>query len=562
MAPSEIWTDVFFLSGVLSCLLADDYSRGPFEYDVLDGKVGALDGKMGALDGKVGALDEVIKANVKATDDKMKALETKLGSMESMMSHIVKLLEVSSDVEEEAGRGHFIYPSILLKCTPLPKSNLVLSLNDRFAHSAPRGDSSRTMGPRKPVEGEPSISVEADCPKSGLGIPAGPLMTGVGAPLSTPLRPVMDRLTGIERPCEPSPTSYARTVGELVVDLLDISQVMKQAAKAHGHAPEGVARRGFDCPMRREMTAYGDGLGARGSLPLPLGLDSLYFAADCWVAYPNHNKAFYIYTDASDYQLEAVIMTKLHPTQRNCSTIEKELLLIVMTLKTYKTMPYGADLQIYIDHKTLLFKNFNTMQRVVHNRSPEFKANFQTYVKNDYQVKTVQTTAHNRTQANAICERMHITVQQLINIYQLLLRRTREDARAIVDRALSTASHALRINISRSLGNNTPGALAFGRDTLLDLPFIADWQAVRENRRLLIDENLRRSNQKRRTFDYQPGQQVLKRRPGILRKLGGPRFDGPFEIVSVHVNGNATIRLSPSVTERVNIRRLKPYRVP
>ncbi|EJK78114.1 hypothetical protein THAOC_00001, partial [Thalassiosira oceanica] len=84
--------------------------------------------------------------------------------------------------------------------------------------------------------------------------------------------------------------------------------------------------------------------------------------ADCWVAYPNHNKAFYIYTDASDYQLAAVIMTKLHPTQRNCSIIEKELLLIVMTLKTYKTMPYGADLQIYIDHKTLLFKNFNTMQ--------------------------------------------------------------------------------------------------------------------------------------------------------------------------------------------------------
>ncbi|EJK69288.1 hypothetical protein THAOC_09464, partial [Thalassiosira oceanica] len=201
-------------------------------------------------------------------------------------------------------------------------------------------------------------------------------------------------------------------------------------------------------------------------------------------------------------------------------------------------------------------------KRVVHDGGPEFKANFQTYVQNKYQVKTVQTTAHN-PQANAICERMHLTVQQLINIYcDLNQPRTREDARAIVDRALSTASHALRINISRSLGNNTPGALAFGRDMLLDLPFIADWQAVRENRRLLIDENLRRSNQKRRTFDYQPGQQVLKRRPGILRKLGGPRFDGPFEIVSVHVNGNATIRLSPSVTERVNIRRLKPYRVP
>jgi len=199
-------------------------------------------------------------------------------------------------------------------------------------------------------------------------------------------------------------------------------------------------------------------------------------------------------------------------------------------------------------------------KRVVHDGGPEFKAAFQSHIQDKYQAKTVQTTAHN-PQANAICERMHLTVQQLINIYCDINRpTTREHARAIVDRALSTASHALRINISRSLGNNSPGALAFGRDMLFDLPFIADWQAVRENRKLLIDENLRRSNQKRRAFDYQPGQKVLKRRPGILRKLGGPRFDGPFDIVSVHVNGNATIRLSPSVTERVNIRRLKPYR--
>ena len=68
-----------------------------------------------SLNDKMGALEEdvhSIKADVKATnnkmealDEKMEALETKLGSVEGMMTHIVKLLEASGDVEEEAGDG-------------------------------------------------------------------------------------------------------------------------------------------------------------------------------------------------------------------------------------------------------------------------------------------------------------------------------------------------------------------------------------------------------------------------------------------------------------------------
>ena len=124
-------------------------------------------------------------------------------------------------------------------------------------------------------------------------------------------------------------------------------------------------------------------------------------------------------------------------------------------------------------------------------------------------VTTVQTTSHNPT-ANGICERMHLTVQQLIRIYtNLHPPKTLEQARSIVDKALGAASHALRISMTRTLGHNSPGALAFGRDMLLDVPFIADWEAVREKRKLIIDKNLRRMNQKRRCFDYQPGQQVL-----------------------------------------------------
>ena len=35
---------------------------------------------------------------------------------------------------------------------------------------------------------------------------------------------------------------------------------------------------------------------------------------------------------------------------------------------------------------------------------------------------------------------------------------------------------------------------------------------------------------------------------------------GPFVIVSVHVNGTVVIQRQPNVEERINIRRLKPFR--
>ncbi len=89
-------------------------------------------------------------------------------------------------------------------------------------------------------------------------------------------------------------------------------------------------------------------------------------ARDTLLTYLDFNKKFTIYTDASDFQLGAVIMQegrplafyscKLAAVQKNYSTSEKEMLSIVETLKEFWNILLGYEIEVFMDHANLAFE--------------------------------------------------------------------------------------------------------------------------------------------------------------------------------------------------------------
>ena len=93
-------------------------------------------------------------------------------------------------------------------------------------------------------------------------------------------------------------------------------------------------------------------------------------ARETLLSYPDFSKLFDIHTDASHYQLGAVISQngkpiafysrKLKSAQVRYTTTERELLSIVETLKEYRNILLGHQIRVHTDHKNLVYKNFNT----------------------------------------------------------------------------------------------------------------------------------------------------------------------------------------------------------
>ena len=189
---------------------------------------------------------------------------------------------------------------------------------------------------------------------------------------------------------------------------------------------------------------------------------------------------------------------------------------------------------------------------ITYDNGSEFKLHFEELC-DSFNIKRKPTTVKN-PQANAIIERIHGVIGDMMRTRQLDMSETIEDT--MIEDPLVDAAWAIRSTYHTVL-KSTPGAAIFGRDMLFDIPYVADWNDIGRRRQEQVESTNKRENKSRLPHDYAIGHKILIKKDGILRKAE-TKYEGPYTVTQVYCNGTVRIQRG-SISERINIRRLTPY---
>ena len=98
--------------------------------------------------------------------------------------------------------------------------------------------------------------------------------------------------------------------------------------------------------------------------------------------------------------------------------------------------------------------------------------------------------------------------------------------------------------------------LVFGRDAILNIKHVADWEHIRQRKQLRINNNNKRENMRRNNHQYKVGDKILvKRKKNYKHEL---EFMVPFPITQM--DDNATLRFQNEIiNDATNICRIKPF---
>lgn len=191
-------------------------------------------------------------------------------------------------------------------------------------------------------------------------------------------------------------------------------------------------------------------------------------------------------------------------------------------------------------------------KEIIFDNGSQFKKDFQPLLK-DFRIKPSCTTIKN-PQANAILERIHQVVKNMIRTQQLKSRIF--DYNNPWSHILASIAWAIRASYHTVL-QATPAQLVYNRDMIFNITHLANWHDITNQKRKQVLKDNERENYKRIKYDYQVDDMVYIIKDGNYRALDSPHL-GPYKIIQVYTNGTVRIQKSSKYTERINIRRLTP----
>ena len=191
-------------------------------------------------------------------------------------------------------------------------------------------------------------------------------------------------------------------------------------------------------------------------------------------------------------------------------------------------------------------------EKVILDRGNEFLAEFKELMVNDYGITVKPITARN-PQANAILERVHQTIGNIIRTFRVQEMVLDDDNPW--DGILSATMFALRATV-HTTSQYTPAQLVFGRDSVLNVRHEANWKLIKERKQKLINRGNESENKNRVLHEYKVGDKVLL---AWKTKFNQDAYIGPYTITAVRNNGTVRARKG-NVTDTFNLRNITPFK--
>ena len=193
----------------------------------------------------------------------------------------------------------------------------------------------------------------------------------------------------------------------------------------------------------------------------------------------------------------------------------------------------------YITKKTW-FIRYPLPQKIVFDRDTKFMAEFSKMCQNDYGLKRKPNTTRN-PQSNATIKRVHQTIGNIIRTFDVSNIINNDPWSGILAATMFAVHTTYHTTLQAS-----PMQLVFGRDAILNIKHVSDWEHIWQLKQLRINHNNKRENIHQNNHQNKVGYKII-----VKRKKNS-------KLPITKINDNGTVHFQKGIiNDATNILRIK-----